>query len=64
LRGLSENDETLKEMKRAEPADTDMFVEMTSFCVMAIITMLERQSKRYFDINITEELRRERLSAR
>ena len=63
-RSLIENNETLKELKRAEPADMGTFVDMISYCLFAIIAVLERQYKCYFEIDIREELHREILSAR
>jgi len=52
----------LKELMRAEPAETDMFVEMISSCLFTITTLLERQYKRYLETDITEELRRNTLA--
>ena len=63
-RDLNEYDQTLKELMRTEPVDMDMFVEMISSCLIAVITVLERQYKRYFEMDITEELRKETLSAK
>ncbi|KAK6174994.1 hypothetical protein SNE40_013537 [Patella caerulea] len=60
---LFENDETIKSL-RAEPLDTTAFLRMVSACLLATVSVLERQYQRYFELDITEQLRKETVSAR
>ncbi|XP_050404243.1 uncharacterized protein LOC126820380 [Patella vulgata] len=57
------DDKTLHSLLR-EPVNKDMFRIMATACLKAIIEVLERQYKRYFGMDITEQLRRETESAR
>ena len=55
---LIEQGSTLR--KVVDPAiKENLFCEMTKVCITAIITVHERQYKRYFETNISEQLRRE-----
>lgn len=57
------HDTTLTALQE-EPADLDLFDKMMSACLKTVIVVLERQYKRYFQLDITEELRRETMTAR
>ena len=54
---LSEQDSTLKKLL-VQPSNRNLFCEMSKVCVTAIISVLERQYKCYFEMNISEQLRR------
>ncbi|KAL4233148.1 Transportin-1 [Mactra antiquata] len=47
-----------------EPADQSLFSTMMSKCLATIVTVLERQYSRYFQLNVTEQLATEIRSAR
>lgn len=47
-----------------KPIDEDLFMSMMKNCLTAIVTVLEKQYRRYFDLDVTNELRKETESAR
>ena len=47
-----------------KPIDEDLFMAMMKNCLTAIVTVLEKQYRRYFDLDVTNELRKETESAR
>lgn len=51
---------------REAPHDSDLqpFADMVTACLNAIVTVLERQYKRYFQLDITAELKMQTQSAR
>jgi hypothetical protein len=65
-RELSNADKTLGSLliQPASPASAKILEEMISTCLTAIIAVLERQYARYFDMDMTEKLKEETLSAR
>lgn len=62
-RSLDVNDLTLQSLLR-QPSNPDAFKEMMVVCINSIIAVLERQYRRYFEMNITDQLVEETLSAR
>ena len=56
-------DTTLKKL-REPPLDEEQFRDMMKACLEGIIVVLERQYKKYFECEITEQLRKETESAR
>ena len=63
-RELDETDVTLAAL-RAQPVDIALFYNlMISACLLAIVTVLERQYQRYFSMELSEELVKETQSAR
>ena len=56
-------DTTLKKL-REPPLDEEQFRDMIKGCLEGIIEVLERQYKKYFECEITEQLRKETESAR
>ena len=56
-------DTTLKKL-REPPLDEEQFRDMMKACLEGIIEVLERQYKKYFECEITEQLRKETESAR
>ena len=62
---LDISDATLQKL-RLHPSELNeaLFAEMTVACVSAVIAVLNRQYKRYFELDITEQLKRETKSAR
>lgn len=62
-RHLDEDDLTLAAL-RLEPEDMALFAKMMASCLLAVVAVLERQYKRYFELDITEQLRQETVSAR
>ena len=56
-------DTTLKNL-REPPLDEEQFRDMIKGCLEGIIEVLERQYKKYFECEITEQLRKETESAR
>ena len=60
---LQDTDETLVKLRQT-PADEKMFKTMMKECLSAIVVVLERQYKRYFSVDVTEQLRKETESAR
>ena len=60
---LAANDETLIKLKRT-PVDEPLFASTMGACLLKVVEVLERQCKRYFGINVTDELRKETESAR
>ncbi|KAL5481691.1 hypothetical protein EMCRGX_G021924 [Ephydatia muelleri] len=61
--GLIGVDTTLKNL-REPPLDEEQFRDMIKGCLEGIIEVLERQYKKYFECEITEQLRKETESAR
>ena len=62
-RDLGDADETLKSL-RQQPADKELFCSMMSTCIHAIVDVLERQYRRYLEMEVTDELREETQTAR
>ena len=62
-RQLSSDDETIKQL-RTEPSDKELFTEMTAACLNTVVSVLERQYKRYFALDLSDKLRQETSSAR
>lgn len=62
-RELATSDQTLKAL-RQKPADTSLFDKLMSACLLAVVKVLMRQYKRYFELDITDQLRDETKSAR
>lgn len=60
---LDKEDETLAVLL-SEPTDKEAFSEMTAACLTGVISVIERQYKRYFDMDLTAQLRKETQSAR
>lgn len=60
---LKDSDETLQKL-RDPPKDEDLFKVMMEACLGAIVEVLERQYKKYFEIDLTEKLKEETKSAR
>ena len=60
---LKKSDSTLKCLQE-KPVDEDLFCRMMESCLLAIVTVLERQCTHYFNLDITNKLRRETESAR
>ena len=54
-------DTTLKKL-REPPLDEEQFRDMMKACLEGIIEVLERQYKKYFECEITEQLRNETVS--
>ena len=62
---LSAVDTTLQKLRVPPSAENKpLFSQMVVACISAVISVLERQYKRYFDLNVTENLREETKSAR
>ena len=57
------NDPIMEKLRQA-PVDIAVFSVMAKACLTAVVTVLERQYKRYFTLDITEELKAETKSAR
>ena len=55
---LSEQDSTVK-MLLVQPSNKNFFCEMKKACISTIVIALKSQYKLYFEINISEQLRRE-----
>lgn len=53
---LKDSDATLQKL-RDPPKDEDLFKVMMEACLGAIVEVLERQYKKYFEIDLTEKLR-------
>ncbi|XP_041352647.1 uncharacterized protein LOC121371080 [Gigantopelta aegis] len=60
---LSADDETLFALQQTS-IDEPMFASMMTACLLKVVEVLERQYQRYFDIDVTDELRKETESAR
>lgn len=60
---LSMADGTLLQL-RESPKDKDVFDDMMRNCLQAIIDVLQKQYKKYLEIDITEQLQKETKSAR
>ena len=60
---LPETDKTLLKLRQT-PSNSQLFLQMVAACLNAIVTVLERQYKRYFEMDLTEQLRKETESAR
>ena len=62
---LSAEDTTLQKLRVPPSAENKpLFSQMVMACISAVISVLERQYKRYFDLNVTENLREETKYAR
>ena len=62
-RDLSSEDETLASLQK-EPENLETFRDMLTVCLNAVIAVLERQYKKYFEKDITAQLQKETESAR
>lgn len=59
---LKQDDELAR--LQQSPIDSDLFRKMMEGCLTAIVTVLQKQYSRYFDLDVTEKLRNETESAR
>ena len=62
-RQLDVGDVTLQKLK-AEPSNKEQFSGMVSACLNTTVSVLERQYKKDFELDISEKLRKETASAR
>ncbi|CAM4569827.1 unnamed protein product [Leuciscus chuanchicus] len=60
---LKDSDATLQKL-RDPPKDEDLFKVVMEACLGAIVEVLERQYKKYFEIDLTKKLKEETKSAR
>ena len=60
---LNTSDTTLRHLQK-QPADEPLFCKMMKSSLLAVVTVLLRQYKRYFQMDLTEQLRKETESAR
>lgn len=60
---LDEKDETLTKLI-SELSDKAVYSEMTATCLGSVISVIERQYKRYFEMDLTAQLKKETQSAR
>ena len=63
-RQLDVGDATLQKLRAAEPSNKEQFSGMVSACLNTTVSVLERQYKKDFELDISEKLRRETASAR
>ena len=63
IKELNTSDTTLRQLQK-QPADEPLFCKMMKSSLQAVETVLRRQYKRNFKMDITEELRKETESAR
>ncbi|KAK6183204.1 hypothetical protein SNE40_010731 [Patella caerulea] len=63
--GLSEEDATLQKLSIPPSQENKpLFSDMVITCISGVISVLERQYKRYFELDVTEQLKKETQSAR
>ena len=60
---MDSSDATLLAL-RQPPKDPELFTKMMQACLIAILDVLDRQYKKYFDTDVTEQLKEETKSAR
>ena len=60
---MDASDATLQALRQA-PKEPQFFKVMMGACIHAIVDVLERQYRKYFDVDITEKLKQETKSAR
>jgi hypothetical protein len=61
---LDEEDPVMRKLRSMPHDDVDGEIAMISACLATVITVLERQYKKYFEMDLTEELRKETETAR
>ena len=63
-RQLSEKDKTWVALKASQRGSADQFSLMMKACLDVVVSVLERQYKRYFEMDVTTKLQEETASAR
>ena len=61
---LLKDESTVLQKLQEDPVDAALFAVMMQQCLSGIVAVLERQYKKYLELDLTEELRKETRSAR